>query len=174
MLLHQEGRKIIDLWRFGFSPVRFWYRLGQRRQFLAVFLEALVTRMRSSTNIKWLKSLERLLLKPGTRLRDKTLLRIAERIWTVRRNSKGENRSPYLTPMLLEIQEEWCPLRMKEKEAEENEAWIQVIQRSRKCILRRVARIAIHSTVPNAFSTSIFKIILGRAKESNSKLWAIF
>lgn len=102
--LHQEGTKIVDLLRFVLYPMRLWYILRQRRQFLIVFLEAMVIMMRSSVNIRWLKFLGRLLLNPRTRLRDKALLRIAEIVCEVRRKSKEERGSPCLTPLLLENQ----------------------------------------------------------------------
>lgn len=70
--------------------MRFWYRLRQRRQLQIVFLEAMVIRMRSSANMRWLEFLERLLLNPGIRFRDKALLRIAKRVCEVRGKSKEE------------------------------------------------------------------------------------
>lgn len=74
-LLHQEGTEREDLIKFGFRPVKSLKIFKQRRQFLVVFLEALVIRSKSLANIKWLKF--RLIRgsKPGTRFKKRARLR---------------------------------------------------------------------------------------------------
>lgn len=53
--------------------------MRQKRQFLAFLREATVVRMRSFANIRLLKFMTKFGLNPGTKLRDRALLRMAER-----------------------------------------------------------------------------------------------
>lgn len=94
------------------------------RIFLADCLVALVTRIRSSANIRWLKLLLRVSLKPGTIRVVMVFLRIADRFWVTKRNSRGEMGSPCHTPRLLLNQGEGLPLISQEKDAEERQAFI--------------------------------------------------
>lgn len=69
-------------------------KIKQRTQFLAELLKALMTKIMSSANIKWLKLLERFLLKPGTKSRERALFRLTVRFWETRRKRRGGNRVP--------------------------------------------------------------------------------
>lgn len=69
-------------------------KIKQRTQFLAELLKALMTKIMSSANIKWLKLLERFLLKPGTKSRERALFRLTVRFWETRTKRRGGNRVP--------------------------------------------------------------------------------
>lgn len=68
-------------------------------------METMVIKIRSSANINWLKFLYKLVFKTRTKLRVRALLRITKRFWGIRKKRRGEIGSPYLTPLLLLIQE---------------------------------------------------------------------
>lgn len=69
--------------------------------FLAASLVALVIRMRSSANIKWLKLGVRVWLKLGIKLMDKARFKMVERLHKTKRKRRGESGSPCLNPLVL-------------------------------------------------------------------------
>lgn len=68
-----------------------------------VFLEVIVIRMRSSTNIKWLNSLGRFELKPGTRLRDSFIQNSTESLGGQMKEQRGEWISLFDSPPIVNL-----------------------------------------------------------------------